>query len=112
MASRREVEERTRRYGQEIFARIDRPGPVPFSPPWWDDRLMEWTMGDEALKLQLFRFVDVLPLLHSPSAVARHLREYIGEGDEQLPGWMTFIARRSADRRAAKASRRPRAPRA
>jgi RHH-type proline utilization regulon transcriptional repressor/proline dehydrogenase/delta 1-pyrroline-5-carboxylate dehydrogenase len=94
MASRAEVEERTRRYGREIFGRIDRPGPVPFSPSWWDDRLMEWSMGDEALKLQLFRFVDVLPLLHTPSAVARHLREYIGEGGDHLPGWMTFVARR------------------
>ncbi len=91
---RAEIEERTRRYGREIFGRIDRPGPVPFGPAWWDDRLMEWSMGDESLKLQLFRFVDVLPLLHSPSAVSRHLREYIGEGGDELPGWMTFIARR------------------
>jgi RHH-type proline utilization regulon transcriptional repressor/proline dehydrogenase/delta 1-pyrroline-5-carboxylate dehydrogenase len=94
MTSRPEVEERTRRYGREVFGRLDRPGPAPFSPSWWDDRLMEWSMADESLKLQLFRFVDVLPLLHTPDAVARHLREYIGEGGDRLPGWMTFIARR------------------
>src|SRR5689334_8693945 len=91
MASRDEVEERTRRYGREIFGRIDRPGPVPFGPAWWDERLMEWSMGDESLKLQLFRFVDVLPVLHTPAAVARHLREYVGAGDSRLPGWVTFL---------------------
>ncbi len=83
------LEALTNRYGREIFARLDRPGPVPFGPAWWDERLMEWTMGDEAVKLQLFRFVDVLPMLHRPAAVTRHLREYFGEAGDRLPRWMT-----------------------
>src|SRR5579872_4303109 len=69
MASADGVEGLAHRYGREIFARLDRPGPVPFGPSWWDERLMEWTMGDEAVKLQLFRFVDVLPMLHEPAAI-------------------------------------------
>src|SRR5215469_15737128 len=84
------LEALTNRYGREIFARLDRPGPVPFGPAWWDERLMEWSMGDESVKLQLFRFVDVLPQLRSPQAIARHLREYFGEAREHLPGWLTF----------------------
>jgi RHH-type proline utilization regulon transcriptional repressor/proline dehydrogenase/delta 1-pyrroline-5-carboxylate dehydrogenase len=83
-----EVEELTRSYGREIFARLDESGPVPFSPSWLDERLMEWSMGDEAVKLQLFRFVDVLPLLNSPASISRHLREYFGEA-KGLPRWMT-----------------------
>src|SRR3954447_23495433 len=83
-----QVEGLTARYGREIFARLDVPGPVPFGPAWWDERLMEWGMGDEAVKLQLFRFVDVLPLLRTPGSVARHLREYFGEAGDRLPGWM------------------------
>jgi RHH-type proline utilization regulon transcriptional repressor/proline dehydrogenase/delta 1-pyrroline-5-carboxylate dehydrogenase len=83
------LEALTNRYGREIFARLDRPGPVPFGPAWWDERLMEWTLGDEAVKLQLFRFVDVLPMLHRPAAVTRHLREYFGEAGDRLPRWMT-----------------------
>jgi RHH-type proline utilization regulon transcriptional repressor/proline dehydrogenase/delta 1-pyrroline-5-carboxylate dehydrogenase len=85
-----DVESLTHSYGREIFARLNRAGPVPFSPSWWDDRLMEWSMGDEAVKLQLFRFVDVLPLLRSPETITRHLREYFGEARENLPGWLTF----------------------
>ncbi len=87
------VETLTRGYGREIFARVGRAGPMPFSPPWWDERLMEWSMGDEAIKLQLFRFVDVLPLLHSPETIARHLREYFGEAREHLSGWLRIALR-------------------
>jgi RHH-type transcriptional regulator, proline utilization regulon repressor / proline dehydrogenase / delta 1-pyrroline-5-carboxylate dehydrogenase len=88
-----EVETLTHRYGREIFARLSRSGPLPFTPSWWDERLMEWSMGDEAIKLQLFRFVDVLPLLHAPPTIARHLREYFGEARTRLPGWLTFALR-------------------
>src|SRR5256885_1555527 len=55
-----DLEHLPRAYGREIFARLDRVGPPVFSPAWWDERLMEWTMQDEAIKLQLFRFIDVL----------------------------------------------------
>ena len=83
-----EVERLTRAYGQEILARVDRQGPLLFSPSWWDDRLMEWTMGDEAVKLQLFRFIDALPLLQTPPDISRHLREYFEEAGPALPGWV------------------------
>jgi RHH-type proline utilization regulon transcriptional repressor/proline dehydrogenase/delta 1-pyrroline-5-carboxylate dehydrogenase len=83
-------EKLTQSYGREIFARLGRSTPMPFAPAWWDERLMEWSMGNEAVKFQLFRFVDVLPLLHSPETIARHLREYFGEAREHLPSWMRF----------------------
>jgi RHH-type proline utilization regulon transcriptional repressor/proline dehydrogenase/delta 1-pyrroline-5-carboxylate dehydrogenase len=66
-------------YGRELFARLGRSDSLPLSPRWWDDRLMNWTMSAEAVKVQLFRFIDVLPLLHSPREVNRHLREYFTE---------------------------------
>lgn len=85
-----EVEDWTRRYGREVFARVGHTGPVPFSPGWWDDRLMEWSMGEEDVKVQLFRFVDVLPRLRSPADISKHLREYFGEAKGQLPSWLTL----------------------
>jgi RHH-type proline utilization regulon transcriptional repressor/proline dehydrogenase/delta 1-pyrroline-5-carboxylate dehydrogenase len=85
-----DVEALTQDYGREIFARLERAGPLLFSPAWFDDRLMEWTMGNEAVKLQLFRFIDVLPLLRSPPEITRHLREYFGEAGPRLPGWVRF----------------------
>ena len=55
----RDVEELTRAYGREIFARMDDQRSVPFSPSWLDDRLMQVTMGEEPIKVQLFRFIDI-----------------------------------------------------
>src|SRR5437660_12831425 len=83
-----DVEALTQQYGRAIFARVGHAGPIPFSPSWWDDRLMEWSMGDPAIKLQLFRFVDVLPMLHSPRVISRHLREYFGEAGANVPAWI------------------------
>lgn len=82
------VEDRTRAYGSEIFARLTRRGPSFLTPAWWDDRLMEWTMAHEALKVDLFRFVDVLPMLRSTPEITRHLREYLARPDSPLPAWM------------------------
>src|SRR3954471_3435394 len=83
-----EVEALTQDYGREIFARCPRSGPLLFSPRWWDDRLMEWSMGEKQVKVQLFRFVDVLPLLRDPGDIVRHLREYFVEADDGVPGWL------------------------
>jgi RHH-type proline utilization regulon transcriptional repressor/proline dehydrogenase/delta 1-pyrroline-5-carboxylate dehydrogenase len=88
-----ELEALTQDYGREIFGRLSRSGPLLFSPRWWDDRLLEWSMGDEAVKVQLFRFVDVLPLLHTPPAIVRHLREYFAEAGDSVPGWLRFLLR-------------------
>src|SRR5919204_3823269 len=89
MPIRGEVDALTRRYGRKFSARLQGTGPVPFTPAWLDERLMEWSMGNEAVKLQMFRFVDVLPLLHTPASITNHLREYFGEANGRLPGWLS-----------------------
>ncbi|MBV9122930.1 MAG: proline dehydrogenase family protein, partial [Planctomycetes bacterium] len=83
-----DLEARTHDYGREIFARLGGANPVLLGPRWWDDRLLEWTMDNEAVKVQLFRFIDVLPFLDSSAAITRHLREYFQEAGPALPGWL------------------------
>jgi RHH-type proline utilization regulon transcriptional repressor/proline dehydrogenase/delta 1-pyrroline-5-carboxylate dehydrogenase len=83
----RELERLTRAYGQELFARVDQRGPMLLGPGWWDERMMDWTMEDPAVKVQLFRFIDALPQLGTAPSVARHLREYFEEAYASLPGW-------------------------
>ncbi len=85
-----DVETLTGRYGREIFARVQHPGAVPLTPAWWDEQLMDWTMSDEAVKVQLFRFVDALPTLRSGADVTRHLREYFAEARGHVPPWLTW----------------------
>jgi RHH-type proline utilization regulon transcriptional repressor/proline dehydrogenase/delta 1-pyrroline-5-carboxylate dehydrogenase len=61
-----------------------------FNKDWWYGRIMDWSMQNEEFKTQLFRFVDVLPYLHSGSEVARHLKEYFAEGGDELPSVFNF----------------------
>ena len=44
-----DLDARTRQYGREIFARLDRQGPVLFTRPWFEDRLMGLGTHDPAL---------------------------------------------------------------
>lgn len=81
------TESRVQAYGKEIFSRLDRSGPIIFSKAWFESKLMGVSMGNEALKVQLFRFVDTLPYLKEPGEVSRHLREYLTEAKNDLPWW-------------------------
>ena len=84
------LENLTRDIGREIFARLNGSASWLFTPAWWDDRLMEWTMADPAVKVQLFRFIDALPLLRTPASITRHLREYLTEARDHLPPWLRW----------------------
>src|SRR5438034_3511777 len=81
------LEARTQAFGREVFARIDRQGPILFTRAWFEDQLMGLGMHGPALKVQLFRFVDTLPYLTQDKEVSRHLTEYLGEARDELPWW-------------------------
>ncbi|MBD2136067.1 L-glutamate gamma-semialdehyde dehydrogenase [Anabaena sp. FACHB-1237] len=51
----------------------------------WDDKLLAWAMSNPGLRVQLFRFIDTLPALHSKSEIASHLQEYLGDDSVELP---------------------------
>ena len=51
-------------WGDKLFSLIDSAEtPTLFSKKGLYGALMEWAMRDEQFKIQLFRFVDVLPTL-------------------------------------------------
>ena len=80
-----QVEAATERIGRELWAHLDRRKPSIFERRWWLDHILEWAMQDESIKVQMFRFVDVLPMLKSSESVAQHLQEYFDEVRSQLP---------------------------
>jgi len=79
------VEAETQRIGRELWAQLGRRRPTVFERRWWLDHILEWAMADESIKVQMFRFVDVLPMLRSHESVARHLQEYFNEVRGHLP---------------------------
>jgi RHH-type proline utilization regulon transcriptional repressor/proline dehydrogenase/delta 1-pyrroline-5-carboxylate dehydrogenase len=79
------IEAETHRLGSEIWKHLSRRRPSVFERRWWDDRILGAAMADESLKVQMFRFVDVLPRLKTHREVTRHLQEYFLEVKEHLP---------------------------
>jgi RHH-type proline utilization regulon transcriptional repressor/proline dehydrogenase/delta 1-pyrroline-5-carboxylate dehydrogenase len=80
------VEDVTQEIGRYLFENLRRRKASIFEKRWWEDRILSWAMGDEAVKVQMFRFVDVLPRLKTHEAVTRHLQEYFEEVSSHLPG--------------------------
>ena len=80
-----EIEAETHRLGTYVWQHLSRRRPSMFERRWWDDRILGAAMADESLKVQMFRFVDVLPRLKTHRDVTRHLQEYFLEVKEHLP---------------------------
>jgi RHH-type proline utilization regulon transcriptional repressor/proline dehydrogenase/delta 1-pyrroline-5-carboxylate dehydrogenase len=81
------VQQRTTEIGRELFERIGR-GPGPWQRVWWESRFIAATLDDPLVRVQLFRFIDALPALHTDRAVGRHLAEYLAEAGDRVPWWL------------------------
>ena len=69
-------EARVQQIGRELFERVARDRQAFYSADRWTAALFAWSLAHEDAKLQLFRFVDVLPALDTDRDLVRHLREY------------------------------------
>jgi RHH-type proline utilization regulon transcriptional repressor/proline dehydrogenase/delta 1-pyrroline-5-carboxylate dehydrogenase len=79
------IESTTQEVGRYIFDHLSHRQPSVLQRRWWDDRIMAWAMQDESVKVQMFRFIDVLPMLRSSEALVGHLHEYFEDVKEHLP---------------------------
>ncbi|MBS0205013.1 MAG: L-glutamate gamma-semialdehyde dehydrogenase [Planctomycetes bacterium] len=86
------VEAETQQIGRFVWEHLSRRKPSIFERRWWDERILGAAMADESLKVQMFRFVDVLPRLKTHREVTRHLQEYFLEAKEHLP-WAVEMVR-------------------
>lgn len=71
--------------GRALFAEIRNQPLSFFDSRKYTGKLMEWAMADEAFRVALFRFVDVLPSLDDASDVMRHVREYFEPVASHIP---------------------------
>jgi RHH-type proline utilization regulon transcriptional repressor/proline dehydrogenase/delta 1-pyrroline-5-carboxylate dehydrogenase len=71
--------------GKEFFASISGEAPSIFNKGWWTGKVMDWSMQNESFKIQLFRFVDVLPYLNTSESLSRHIDEYFAGDDQDVP---------------------------
>ena len=67
--------------GREFFAAIGDETPSIFDKGWWTGKVMDACMQNEQFKIQLFRFIDVLPYLTNERSLGRHIEEYFSHGE-------------------------------
>jgi RHH-type proline utilization regulon transcriptional repressor/proline dehydrogenase/delta 1-pyrroline-5-carboxylate dehydrogenase len=79
------IEQATQSLGGELLTEVRGGRPRIWQRRWWDDRLMAWSMRDESVKVALFRFVDVLPMLADDADLVDHLRQYLLPVRRHLP---------------------------
>jgi RHH-type proline utilization regulon transcriptional repressor/proline dehydrogenase/delta 1-pyrroline-5-carboxylate dehydrogenase len=80
-----QIENATQRIGRALFERLGTRRPGIWDRRWWNDRIMQWAMTDESVKVQMFRFIDVLPMLRTNEDIAEHLHEYFEDVRQKLP---------------------------
>jgi RHH-type proline utilization regulon transcriptional repressor/proline dehydrogenase/delta 1-pyrroline-5-carboxylate dehydrogenase len=85
------LEQRTHQIGDDLLRQSRRAGKSFFGATSWSDRLMEWATSDEQFKVQLFRFVDVFPMLRTSKQVYGHLMEYLSQPGVRGPRGMGLL---------------------
>ena len=74
------------RIGQHLAQLSAGRTPTVFDSRWWSQNVINLAMKDPAFKVQLFRFIDVLPAVASDQAVVRLAEEYFGALHGQVFG--------------------------
>ena len=80
------IESRTQEIGRELLSAsgaLERSSPL--SAKFWSDKWIAAALADERFKTELFRFVDVFPVLKSPAQIHQHLIEYLQQPGVHLP---------------------------
>ncbi|BAZ44153.1 bifunctional proline dehydrogenase/delta-1-pyrroline-5-carboxylate dehydrogenase [Chondrocystis sp. NIES-4102] len=72
------------REGNNIFSRMR-------DQMRWDDKVLDWTMANPGLRVQMFRFIDTIPALQSKAEIANHFQQYMSAEAVELPGALKGI---------------------
>ena len=76
--------------GLELLKGLAGEKPSVFERGRWAGRIIGWSLRNDEFRTRMLRFVDVFPALSTPAVLARHLKEYFGDLDGQLPGRMRW----------------------
>ena len=78
------IEQLTQQLGQQLLHALKHNSHTGIADALYE-QMLKLATHDDKLKVELFRFVDVLPSLQSSTAVARHLSEYLTQPGVRLP---------------------------
>ncbi len=79
------IEARTQAIGRALFELAKRQHEQLTTLNRWTKQVLSWCLSDAQVSTQVLRFIDCLPSLTTPSAIARHVRDYFPTGELRLP---------------------------
>jgi len=79
------IEAKIHAIGAELFAATKGTHPSLFDKGYWNGKILDYCMAHEGFKVEMFRFVDVLPMIKDAESVARHVKEYFGREGLDFP---------------------------
>jgi len=92
--NRQQLEANIQARGMAFFETIGSERPSVFNKNWWTGKVMDWSMQHEDFKIQLFRFIDVLPYLTTEEMLSHHIQEYFSK-EESVPAVLRLGAKTS-----------------
>ncbi len=78
------LEQQIKQIGHKIFEGSQAASKI-FKKNFFADLMMDWAMKRQDIKVEMFRFVDVLPTLMTKSQIVDHLKEYFLADDKDFP---------------------------
>ncbi len=79
------AEARIRELGVDMLNRARGHKSGLLNAKFYSDKLMDWSMKDQAFKVQLFRFVDAFPMLRTTEEIYDHLTDYLTQPGVKVP---------------------------
>jgi len=79
------LEVRTQELGKKLFDLSSESTMSLFDKGFWSGKMMDWSMQNHEFKVQMFRFVDVLPVLNESAQVNKHIKEYFLDDEIKIP---------------------------
>ena len=79
MSSQDLLEPTIQHFGHVLANQAHHHSPKVWDHRWWTDVILDWGTRDEQFKVQLFRFIDVLPALKTDEQFVKILNEYFRE---------------------------------
>ncbi len=88
-----ELNRRIAERGREFFSLLQGDSPSLFDKKRWTGRVLDLCMRNPEFRVRMFRFIDVFPSLSTGESLVRHLREYFGEDEEEIPDLLKWGAK-------------------
>jgi len=82
------LEARINELGNQLFTLSSKSTMSLFDKGFWSGKMMDWSMHNHDFKVQMFRFVDVLPTLTQAEQVSKHVKEYFLDEESKIPASM------------------------